>query len=177
MTTKYCSRCKETKSTGLFGKKKTNTDGLQDWCSECTNAYYRTWRKTNTDVSTANEKKSFRNYYATLHGRAVHMHNNMRARAKRNGVQCDISIEWIETRLQTGVCEVTGIPFVFKEGTGKGHKENSFSPSIERVNPIGPYSEDNCQVTCWIYNRAKGAFPLADLTTLVNALAKKAITD
>ena len=105
------------------------------------------------------------------------MHNNMRARAKRNGIQHDISIEWIETRLQSGVCEVTGIPFVFKESTGKGHRENSFSPSLERIDPTGPYSEDNCQITCWIYNRAKGAFPLADLITLVNALAEKTIVN
>lgn len=177
MKTKHCSRCKETKSINFFGTKKTSKDGLQLWCSECTNTYYRKWRKTNTSISSVNEKNSFKKYYGTLHGRAVHMHNNMRARAKRNGIQHDISIEWIETRLQSGVCEVTGIPFVFKESTGKGHRENSFSPSLERIDPTGPYSEDNCQITCWIYNRAKGAFPLADLITLVNALAEKTIVN
>ena len=174
---KLCSRCNTTKPLLEFGRKKTSKDGLQLWCSDCTKLYYNKWRKSNKELSSTNEAKSFKRFYGSVHGRAVHMHNNMRARAKRNGVDCSITIPWIESKLEHGKCEITQLPFVFKEGTGKGHRDNSFSPSIERIDPTGPYSEDNCQITCWIYNRAKGAFPLADLITMVNALANQRASD
>lgn len=170
---KLCNKCETRKPLSQFGKKKTSNDGLQLWCSECTKSYYNQWRKSNKELSTPNEARSFKKFYGSIHGRAVHMHNNMRARAKRNGVECSITLSWIESKLTVGKCEATHLPFVFKEGTGKGHRENSFSPSIERIDPTGSYSEENCQMTCWIYNRAKGAFPLADLITMVSALANQ----
>ena len=41
MGSKTCSRCGELKSLAEFGKCKKNRDGLQGWCKECRNAYYR----------------------------------------------------------------------------------------------------------------------------------------
>ena len=117
-------------------------------------------------------KERFNKYYCTTKGRARHMLNNATQRAKRNGIELSITHEWIEDKLISGICEVTGIPFVFQENDGKGHHFNSFSPSIDRLDQSGPYSPDNCQVTCWIYNRAKGAFPIEDLRLMMDSIKR-----
>jgi len=43
-------------------------------------------------------------------------------------------------------CSKTGIPF---------EKQGAFSPSIDRIDSCLPYTHDNIQIVCWIYNRCK----------------------
>lgn len=167
-----CPKCNTDKTEDEFGNKKTRKSKKQLWCKKCCYEYAQSWRVKNKDKSQPIEINQFKRFYASIHGRAVHMLNNLRARAKRNDIECNISIEWIEDKLNNGACEVTGIPFVLKCNQGKGHRTNSFSPSIDRINQTGPYTEDNCEMTCWIYNRAKGAFPLADLIIMMEAYLK-----
>lgn len=114
----------------------------------------------------------FNKFYCTNKGRAVHMLNSAKQRAKKYKLDFDIDFEFIFQKLEKGVCEVTGIPFVLRTNGGKGHRDNSFSPSLERRDNNKGYTKDNVQVVCWIYNRAKGAFPLEDLLTMTQALLK-----
>jgi hypothetical protein len=119
------------------------------------------------------EARAFSVYYVTTRGRAAHMLNSAHQRAKQLDVTCSITRDWIEKKLDAGVCEVTGLPFDLSVGSGRGrHKENAFSPSLDRKIQTGGYTPENVRVTCWIYNRARGAFPDADLDRMLRALAK-----
>ena len=118
----------------------------------------------------ASHARRFSRFYATHKGRAGHMLNNARQRSKRLGIECTLTSEWLQTRLAAGFCEVTEIAFDMTAGDGKGSRKNPFAPSVERKDPAGPYSPDNCVMTVWIYNRAKGAFQVEDLLTLARAL-------
>jgi hypothetical protein len=119
------------------------------------------------------EAKQFSKFYCTHKGRATHMLNNAHSRARKLGVNCTLTHEWIQQKLDVGVCEVTGIPFQFTINGGKGHKNNPFSPSLDRINQLGDYTQDNVRVTCWIYNRARGAFPDSAFDKMIEALIKK----
>lgn len=105
-----------------------------------------------------------------MNGRVTHMLNNARSRARRLGLAMTLTREWLTARLEDGTCQITGLPFEFKTGHGKGHRVNPFSPSLERLNPLGPYTPENVVVACWIYNRAKGAFSRDDLIRMARAL-------
>ncbi len=98
------------------------------------------------------------------------MLNNARKRAVKDGIQCSITQDWIKEKLEKGVCEVTGILLELNVGNGKGSRKNSFSPSLDRINQTGDYSPENTRLTCWIYNRARGAFSDTDFDRMVDAL-------
>jgi hypothetical protein len=117
--------------------------------------------------------RKFSKYYTTTKGRAAFMLNNARKRAIKDKVQCLITQDWIRKKLERGVCEVTNLPLELNVGNGKGSRTNSFSPSLDRRNQIGDYSPENTRLTCWIYNRARGAFPDVDFDRMVNALKTK----
>jgi hypothetical protein len=115
----------------------------------------------------------FSRYYLTPKGRAGHMLNNARARAKRANKPFDLTQDWIEAKLKTRVCEVTGLPLVFAMNGGKGHRDNPFSPSLDRIKQTGGYTKRNCRIACWIYNRSRGAFSDKDFQTMLDALIKR----
>jgi hypothetical protein len=143
------------------------------------NSYHRLRRKIrqakNRKLVDEKEANQFDRFYATINGRATHMLNNSRARAKRNKIDYTLTKDWIENILKLGVCQVTGIPFELKHNGGKGHRTNSFSPSLDRIQQTGPYSPDNVRIVCWIYNRARGAFPDNDFDRMIQAIQNLAL--
>ena len=69
MTTKTCTKCKETKATTEFGKNKRAKDGLKYQCNACNAKVSAAWREANGG-NVANALRSA-NYRATEHGREV----------------------------------------------------------------------------------------------------------
>lgn len=148
-----------------YNRKRWQTEEYQEYQKEYQQRYYKEHPETS--------EKSFKKFYCTLNGRATHMLNNCKNRAKKHNLPFDLDKEFILNKLEAGVCEITGIPFEIKINGGKGHKDNSFSPSVDRKDNTKGYTKDNIQIVCWIYNRAKGAFPIEDLEKIINALKNK----
>jgi hypothetical protein len=90
-----------------------------------------------------------------------------RQKAKYPDAPFDLTKEWIEQKITSGICEVTGLPFNLSVlSTAK----RPFAPSIDKKDPKGYYTKDNCQVVCFIYNVAKSEFTHDDVVTLANAV-------
>ena len=170
-TTKICSRCKTEKLKEDYNPRHWRD--ASKWCKPCCNAYSREWYAANPIIAKRNSVNSFNAYYVGTKGRATHMLNNAKQRSKRSGYEFDLDHKWIEGKLKIGLCEATGLPLLIEINGGKGHRNNSFSPSLERVDNSKGYTKNNVQVVCWIYNRAKGAFPIEDLFTMLKALEKR----
>lgn len=71
-------------------------------------------------------------------------------RAKQNDWSYDLDYDWLMDQMKTGKCSITGIDLVIAGG------KNPWQPSIDRIDSSKGYTKNNCQIVCWIYNRAKG---------------------
>jgi len=88
-------------------------------------------------------------------------------RAKSRGVEFSLSRETVEKAILAGVCAVTGLRFDLQL---RGKRCGARSPSVDKIDPMKGYTEENSQVVCWLYNRAKGDGGHEDVLLLVEAL-------
>lgn len=89
--------------------------------------------------------------------------------AKEQGVEFDLTKEWIKQRLDIGACEMTGISFDMKG------KRTPDSPSIDRVIPGGNYTMDNCRIILWSLNRALNNWGEEYFLKIFQAMNKKSM--
>jgi len=89
----------------------------------------------------------------------------LRARAKN--LEFTLSREFVEKGVLSGKCAVTKLKFS-KKSSSKTHR--SFAASIDRIDSKLGYTDSNCQIVCWIYNRAKGNGTHKEVLILAEAL-------
>lgn len=99
--------------------------------------------------------------------RAYELWHGAKCRASMRKIDFSLSRRLVEKALMFGYCAVTGLKF---DLALKGKRMGSFSPSIDRIDPALGYSDQNCQVVCWLYNRAKGDGSHSDVLKLAEAL-------
>jgi len=108
--------------------------------------YGRIYRANNPEMIS---KKS-RMYHNSIRGRARSLFSSARNRASTKNYEIDIDVKWIEERLNKGVCEMTGLTFVFVTD-GKNYR-NPYAPSLDRKDNLKGYTKDNCRVILWALN-------------------------
>ena len=89
--------------------------------------------------------------------RASTLLNGARSRAKAKGIECNLTVAWIESRLHNGVCECTGIDFHIREYSKKEKyiPIHPHSPSLDQIEPSKGYTMDNVQIVCDQFNKMK----------------------
>lgn len=107
--------------------------------------------------------------------RATKLLDHAKYRARRNGLECRLTREWVLRELERGTCAATGIPFEFKGGYGS-KVMNRHAPSIDRIDPTKGYSPDNCQVVIYQYNAAKRGWTADDVVFMARALVSQVET-
>ena len=91
--------------------------------------------------------------------------DRIRRRARSKNIEFDLDFEWFRERIDRGVCEVTSLIFVDSE-----KPMAPFKPSVDRTDPNGGYTKDNCKMVIWMYNSCKGGNSHKDVMTMARAL-------
>lgn len=203
MTPKVCSKCSvelvagENWSEGSI-KSRTRV------CRTCNSAKGKLWSKVNRErareVAKARRhanpelmrarkaeyyqrnKEKWREYHRnwrdanrlTPDRRAQIILTFTQTRAKRRGLECDLTREFIAERLTRGRCEATGFPLVLEDAARGLKKIHPHAPSIDRIDPRKGYTQDNCRVVAYIYNVAKADYTDSDVLELARALVAQA---
>ena len=131
-------------------------------------ALSRLWYDGNKERSREIKRK----YSNSARGRAIELMIRIKRQAKgrrfgKPGFDFDLTVEWIEARINAGFCEKTGIQFDLRDRDGGWVP---FSPSVDRIDSKKGYTMDNCRVVCKIYNMAKNQFSDEDVLTMSRAL-------
>lgn len=150
---KKCTKCYTEKTLGEFCRSTATKDGRHTICKECVNAI--TAVKLNTPK-----------------GRIAHQVAVAKHRAKKKGWACDLTTAWGVGQLkkQDNRCAKTGVTLEFNTGIGARSRENPNTPSLDRVDSRGGYTQDNVQIVSAIYNYAKNQFTDAEVRAMAGAL-------
>lgn len=179
---KVCTKCKTEKRPEDFPKDRRNSTGLSSWCREChreksqqkenepgykekrreamrqrrKNPDFLAKEKQRRERNKETKRQKDRETRLTPKGRARNLWNGAKRRAAKRNEPFDLSIERVIKALEIGVCEYTGLEFDLEQKLRVGKGRSPLSPSIDRKDPLKPYSDDNVNVVCDWYNMAKG---------------------
>jgi hypothetical protein len=92
-------------------------------------------------------------YLETIKGRALQLYTSAKKRAKQKNLPFTITREWIENKLSTGECEVTGTPIHLTQRLDV--QSNPFAPSLDQKIVGNGYTPENAQIVAVWYNRMK----------------------
>lgn len=173
---RLCRSCNAAKGRAFYAKNKDHViataKARRQSDLERVRGYWISYRKANGPALRTHEADRRDRVLATIGGRARRIFSRSRCQARVAKVGHDLTLEWIETRLRAGRCEVTGLPFVFAPSRGDGSpRVHPFSPSLDRIKQGGDYSAANTRMVVFIYNVARSDFADDDLLTLARALA------
>jgi hypothetical protein len=102
----------------------------------------------------------------------------LKSKSTKSGLPFDLTLSWVEDKLRSGKCEVTGIEFILTEsniGSGKGHaRPNKFAPSLDRKIPNAGYTKQNVRVVVWMYNILKSCYTDYDVQEFIDKVRKNA---
>jgi hypothetical protein len=102
-----------------------------------------------------------------INNRASSILSGIKKTCKTEGIEFGLTKEWIQKRLDIGVCELSGIAFDM-EG-----KRTRNSPSVDRINPAGSYTPGNCRFVVWSLNRALSNYGQEYMFSLFEEVLKK----
>lgn len=157
---KLCRTCETLKAFTDFHKDKAKADGLHTQCKPCRRLdydknrrkrleYNGKWNAANRDLI----KKKNQEKLLSVEGRAKQLWLAARNRAAKKNLRFDICLPRVTVALLLGTCERTGIKFDLSPPIKS--KINPFSPSIDKIDPYGDYTDNNIKVVCTAYNFAK----------------------
>lgn len=142
---KLCGICEKRKPSDEFNRSRGTNDGL---CHHCISCRSKSWQNNIEE----NQKRVY-DYRKTARGRAIALLSSAKKRALSNNLEFKISIDRVETALFVGECERTGVKFVLEKHTR--YKNNPYSPSIDKVDAFGGYTNENIKIVCTAYNFGK----------------------
>lgn len=128
-----CRHCGVAKPRLEFSKN--GSGGLRMVCQECRNAAHREWHHARRLDSSH---------------RARRLCSSAKVRAAAKGLHFDLTPEWIQRRLDAGICEASGLPFDMTMARGWN------TPSLDRVKPELGYLQTNVRMVVFALNAGCG---------------------
>lgn len=94
-------------------------------------------------------------------------------RAQQKGLEHNLTADWARSTY-TGVCALTGLPFINSATSPAGKSGGRpYSASIDKINPLRGYTQDNCRWVIFAVNSFKGTMSDQELLAIAKALVNK----
>jgi hypothetical protein len=150
---KVCSKCKEEKPESDFSKWKLSSDGLQNWCKQCTKDHGSTEKHRERCRELKREKREDPVYRANeravdklgrANNRPLYLWQAAKKRAAEAGMEFTIKVEDVVIPTH---CPILGNPIVM---------HTWYAASIDRIDSAKGYTPDNI----WVISRKANSMKL-----------------
>lgn len=182
---KFCSKCNSYKLYVEFYRSKQTPSGLTSRCKDCMNSYARGRHvvekrkerardrmKKDVDPDYVNRRtKASRKYYASQFGKARNLWLSAKKSKASKRMSFTLTFEHVLEGVQRGSCAVTGLPFDLTPSINR--YRNAYAPSLDRIDPKGPYSNENVRVVLNQFNAMKGEISDFELYVIAKAFIER----
>lgn len=181
MTTKICRICKEIKPVELFYKDRASKTGFRSKCKECDDAYHRSnWHLYKDNAAKRAQKRRenpvekqrlmevSKMFWTAPYGRAYRLFNGALKSATTKKYGSTLTFNHVLEGVERGTCAVTGIKFDLQ--SSKITRNNPYAPSLDRINPKLPYTDENVRVVIWQFNIMKGEISDAEMYLIAHSI-------
>ena len=174
---KRCTGCRSEKEESEFTKRAATKDGLCPYCKICSREsglksankykkeriqYSKEWYEHRKKDKVFMEKRTSactRKVYerkGTVVGRARYLLYQAKGRSKKLGIDFSLDEQWLVSKFkeQENRCSLTGLEFDFNHGKGLYRTKNPYAPSLDRIDCLKGYTEDNVRLICSCVNIA-----------------------
>ena len=123
----------------------------------------RAWARRNYAKGKASQRERIKTDFVL---KAKILVSAAQQKARKAGIPFSLTYQRVAKAFAVGVCEVTGLPFVFEPR----QNGSPWVPSLDRTVPALGYTDENVKVVVWAYNAAKGVWTHGHVITLARAL-------
>jgi hypothetical protein len=206
ITSKICSGCKQLKQTSEFSKNKYSSNGYRAKCKNCIQVYKRQnaekiaaqnaiYHKKhyeqnraailakqqehyckNKDKINLRDKEMYQRNRGTMHQALRHLFCNAKARAQKNNLPFDLTIEWLETMVASH-CPITLQPLDWLKEQVVNGTASPNSPSIDKIKPELGYVQSNCAIISHRGNAIKSNGTIDEHRRVVQYMAAQQLRD
>jgi hypothetical protein len=195
MTSKTCSKCKQLKQKSEFSRDKYSSNGYKASCKDCCNLYQRqnagkhaaqkriylkAYNERNKEVLAMKSKRRSQEKYqqdrGTMHQALRHLFCNAKARAQKNNLPFDLTIEWLETMVASH-CPITLQPLDWLKEQVVNGTASPNSPSIDKIKPELGYVQSNCAILSHRGNLIKSDGTIDEHRRVVQYMAAQQLRD
>lgn len=156
---KICKKCSEEK---LSSEYYSNYKGrLHIKCKECECAEQRA-RNLKNKKNRSDYHKEWR-----LKNRGSDLLKNARFRAKQRNLLFEIDKEFVKSKIETGVCELTGIPFDFSKPRAWN------APSLDQIIAGEGYTKTNTRLVLYAVNTMLNTWGVDIVLNIAEAIKNK----
>lgn len=155
-------RCKHCGTEKPYSEFYVNSKGNRRWkCKACERALER-GRKRSDPEKISERQKAWRDKK-----RGFALVNVARHRAKSRGLPFDLDPKDIQTRIERGVCEMTGIPFDLTTPRAWN------APSLDQITPGEGYTKSNTRVVLYALNVMSNTWGPNRIVEIANAITAR----
>jgi hypothetical protein len=171
MGNKFCQACQCLTPHGPRGNCRTCTNNRQNAKrrtvegKEAQAKYNANWVSKPGNREYHNELTA--KWKSTVRGTAVSLFQRARRRARDNGLPFSLSLPHIQSIVEAGVCEISGIPFELSK------RRDICNPSIDQIHAGEGYTPQNTRVVLWGLNVAFHTWGLRPILEIFRRLLEQ----